>query len=188
MNITEAIRGRASTRMFTDQAVSRDVIHQILDAARWAPSGVNTQPWQVAVVMGDAKRKIGDALVEARSLGQVANPDYKYYAERLTEPYRSRQKACGLALYGALGIGRDDTQDRMAQWLKNYHGFGAPARAEYSPSWLASCIVPVSFSGKLLTASIIHDLAVPLQVDFRACHATTRRCPFQGGTTPKQAL
>ncbi len=126
MNITEAIRGRASTRMFTDQAVSRDVIHQILDAARWAPSGVNTQPWQVAVVMGDAKRKIGDALVEARSLGQVANPDYKYYAERLTEPYRSRQKACGLALYGALGIGRDDTQDRMAQWLKNYHGFGAP--------------------------------------------------------------
>lgn len=45
MNITEAIRDRASIRAFTDREVSRDVIHQILDTARWAPSGVNTQPW-----------------------------------------------------------------------------------------------------------------------------------------------
>ena len=85
MNITEAIRGRASTRMFTDQAVSRDVIHQILDTARWAPSGVNTQPWQVAVVTGEAKRKLGDAMVEACVERREVNSDYNYYADRFPE-------------------------------------------------------------------------------------------------------
>jgi len=126
VNITEAIRDRASIRAFTDREVSRDVIHQILDTARWAPSGVNTQPWQVVVITGDTKQKIGDALIEARSSGQTPNPDYKYYVDRFAEPYRSRQEACGLALYGALGIERGDKQARMDQWMKNYHGFGAP--------------------------------------------------------------
>jgi nitroreductase len=126
LDINEAIRNRASTRAFEDRAVPRDLIHEILDTARWAPSGVNTQPWQVAVVSGETKQKMGDALVEARKSGQIPNPDYKYYAERFVDPYRSRQKACGFALYGALGIEHGDKEARIVQWLKNYHGFGAP--------------------------------------------------------------
>ncbi len=126
MEISEAIRHRASTRAYLDRPVSRDVIDQILETSRWAPSGVNTQPWRVAVVMGETKRRLGEALAEARLSGQAPDPDYNYYPDRFPEPYRSRRKACGLALYGALGIERDDMESRMAQWLKNYHGFGAP--------------------------------------------------------------
>jgi nitroreductase len=126
MDVNEAIRNRASTRAFVDRPVPRNVLHDILDTARWAPSGVNTQPWQVAVVMGETKRQMGAALSDARASGQAPNPDYQYYAERLVDPYRARQKACGFALYGALKIERDDKEARMAQWLKNYHGFGAP--------------------------------------------------------------
>ena len=126
LNVTEAIRGRASTRAFVQRPVAKDVIYQILDTARWAPSSVNTQPWHVAVVTGTTKQQIGEALVEARRSGQKANPDYKHYADRFPEPYRSRQKACGSALYGALRIEQTDKEARMGQWLKNYHGFGAP--------------------------------------------------------------
>ncbi|MGY8696488.1 MAG: nitroreductase [Verrucomicrobiia bacterium] len=125
MNIIDAIRNRASVRAFIDRSVSKDVIHKILDTARWAPSGANIQPWQVVVISGDTKRKIGDALVEARSSGQASKPDYRYYAKRIAEPYRSRQKSCGAALYETLGIRRDDKEARTHQWLKNYHGFGA---------------------------------------------------------------
>lgn len=128
MNINGAIRGRASTRAFLDRPVPRDVIHLILDASRWAPSGVNTQPWQVAVVTGVAKRQMNEALVDARGSGQKPNPDYSYYVARFPEPYRSRQKACGTALYGALGIQYDDKEARVNQWLKNYRGFGAPVQ------------------------------------------------------------
>lgn len=123
----EAVRDRASTRAFLDRPVSKDVIHQILDTARWAPSGANTQPWRVVVVTGETKQRLGDVLVEARSSGRTANPDYNYYVEpSFPEPYRARQVACGFALYGALDIERSDRKGRRAQWLKNYHGFGAP--------------------------------------------------------------
>ena len=67
MDIIEAIRDRVSTRAFVDRDVSKEVIEEVLDTARWAPSGVNTQPWQVAVVTGDTKQRIGDALAQARS-------------------------------------------------------------------------------------------------------------------------
>ena len=126
LSVIDAIRHRASTRAFEDRSVDKNVIHQILDTARWAPSGVNTQPWQVVVISRETKKKVATALIEARSSGQTPNPDYHYYSKRITEPYRSRQRACGAALYGALDIERTDKEARIKQWFKNYNGFGAP--------------------------------------------------------------
>ncbi|MFA7097524.1 MAG: nitroreductase [Gammaproteobacteria bacterium] len=126
MNTLEAIKARRSTRAFLDKPVPRELVHSILDTARWAPSGVNTQPWQVAVITGETKRRIGDAIIAAREAGTPESPDYAYYPERWDEPYKSRRKACGLALYQALGIGRDDQEARKAAWYRNYHFFGAP--------------------------------------------------------------
>ncbi|MDF1659958.1 MAG: nitroreductase [Verrucomicrobiales bacterium] len=125
MDIIEAIRGRASTRAFLDQPVDRETIEAVLEAARWAPSGGNTQPWEVAVVTGDRKREIGDRMVEALRSGDKGNADYQYYAHRFPEPYRTRRFTCGMALYDALGIDRGDKETRGEQWEKNYHGFDA---------------------------------------------------------------
>ena len=58
MNVIEALHQRKSTRAFLPRAVDKAVIEEILDAARHAPSGANTQPWQVAVVMGEKKREL----------------------------------------------------------------------------------------------------------------------------------
>jgi len=55
MNVIEALEQRKSTRAFLSKEVEREKINTILDAARHAPSGTNTQPWQVAVVTGEAK-------------------------------------------------------------------------------------------------------------------------------------
>ena len=46
---------RKSTRAFLDKDVSIDLINEIINQAKTAPSGVNTQPWQVAVVTGASK-------------------------------------------------------------------------------------------------------------------------------------
>lgn len=126
MDILEAIRTRHSVRAFLDKPVPRATVEAVLDAARWAPSGVNTQPWEVAVVTGETKRRIAEAIIAARTAKVPENPDYSYYPDRWDEPYKSRRKACGLALYQALGIGRDDTEARKAAWYRNYHFFGAP--------------------------------------------------------------
>ncbi len=126
MNISDAIRQRRSTRAFLDKPVARQTVTEILDIARWAPSGVNTQPWQVCIVQGETKRRLGDALIRARDSGQTENPDYAYYPRQWVSPYRDRRKACGLALYQSLGIQREDTEKQKQAWYRNYRFFDAP--------------------------------------------------------------
>ncbi|OGI48500.1 MAG: nitroreductase [Candidatus Muproteobacteria bacterium RIFCSPHIGHO2_12_FULL_60_33] len=126
MEVLEAIHRRASTRAYLDKPVDRATVEAILDAARWAPSGTNAQPWQVVVVTSETKQKISTALLAERIAGRPENPDYAYYPKQWNEPYKSRRVACGLALYRAMKIGRDDKDARLKAWNNNYSFFGAP--------------------------------------------------------------
>ena len=51
----DAIYTRRSIRKFRPDALPRDVIDAILDAARVAPSGKNAQPWRFVVLGGESK-------------------------------------------------------------------------------------------------------------------------------------
>ena len=62
MDVTEAIRQRRSVRKYTDEEVSDDDVAQLLDAALWAPSAGNVQPWEFVVVKDkETKHKLSDA-------------------------------------------------------------------------------------------------------------------------------
>jgi len=50
MELSEVMRTTPATRTFTDEPVGDDVVHRILDHARFAPSGGNRQGWHVVVV------------------------------------------------------------------------------------------------------------------------------------------
>ncbi len=50
METVEAIKSRRSVRDFTHESVSDEVVGQILEAGRWAPSGLNNQAWRFIVV------------------------------------------------------------------------------------------------------------------------------------------
>tara|TARA_R110000782_G_scaffold73615_15_gene147332 strand:- start:803 stop:1468 length:666 start_codon:yes stop_codon:yes gene_type:complete len=126
MNITEIIRDRISTRAYVNKMVSRETITHILDTARWSPSGTNTQPWKVVVVQGETKQAISNALLNAQKQGVKPNPDYDYYPTEWVEPFKSRRFECGMALYKALEIGREDKEKRLEAALANYRFFGAP--------------------------------------------------------------
>lgn len=126
MNVSEAIKGRKSVRAFLDKEVSREQVEAILDTARWSPSGVNTQPWQVFVLTGEKKTGLQQQIVERFLGGEKGAMDYQYYPEQWEEPYTTRRKECGMALYGALAIKREDKQRRMEQWIANYRAFDAP--------------------------------------------------------------
>ena len=57
----ELTRARRSIRAFRDKPVPEDVIHDVLEAANWAPSMANSQLWDFIVVYDDElKREIGD--------------------------------------------------------------------------------------------------------------------------------
>jgi nitroreductase len=62
MDVFEAISGRRSVRSFRADGVSDDFVKRLLEAARWAPSAGNVQPWDFVVVRKpDMKRALGEA-------------------------------------------------------------------------------------------------------------------------------
>lgn len=126
MDVIDALKKRKSTRAFLDKAVSEEKIFKILDAARHAPSGTNTQPWQVAVVSGEQKRRLQQLMENAFRNQGKGEMDYQYYPLDWQEPYKGRRKACGLQLYSTLRITRADKDKQIEQWAANYRAFDAP--------------------------------------------------------------
>jgi nitroreductase len=52
MELMEAIYQRRAVRSYTDQAVEKSTVMELLQAARLAPSAANQQPWAFAVIRG----------------------------------------------------------------------------------------------------------------------------------------
>lgn len=126
MDVIDAMRGRISVRAYLDKPVSRQRLEQVLEAARWAPSGTNTQPWQVVAASGAVRQRIADALVAHAAAGGAPSAHYDYYPNTFVEPYKGRRWRCGMQLYGALGIAADDKSARQRAMLRNFEFFGAP--------------------------------------------------------------
>lgn len=55
--VLKAIRERRTVTRFKPSEVGQDKIDAILEAARWAPSFVNSQPWSIIVVRSEEMRK-----------------------------------------------------------------------------------------------------------------------------------
>ncbi len=50
MNFEELVRQRRSVRRFEDRSLPPEMVDTLLEAAQWAPSGGNLQPWHFYVV------------------------------------------------------------------------------------------------------------------------------------------
>ena len=70
MDVLEAISSRKSIRAFTDQAVSRQTVEQLLEISQRAPSGTNTQPWHVYVCAGEVRQAITDDVLAMAARGE----------------------------------------------------------------------------------------------------------------------
>jgi nitroreductase len=126
MNVKDALINRKSTRAFLEKEVDISLIEQILQSSSHAPSGTNTQPWQVAVVMGETRLFLTQEMEKAFRAGVKGCMDYQYYPKEWKEPYKARRRACGLQMYRALQISREDKQRQLDQWAANYRAFDAP--------------------------------------------------------------
>jgi len=94
-----------------------------------APSGTNTQPWQVHVLTGAARARLAAAIVAAYDDPEQArshSEEYAYYPREWVEPYLGRRRKVGWDLYGLLGIGKADKTRMHAQHRRNYQFFDAP--------------------------------------------------------------
>lgn len=118
------MRDRRSVRGFTPDCIADDELASLLTDAQHAPSWCNIQPWRVAVTRPPFTQRLTAALLHAATTS-VPTPEVPFLVE-YPPPYRENRRACGGALYAAMGIPRDDKSGRHAAWLRNFAGFDAP--------------------------------------------------------------
>lgn len=128
--LSELYRERSSTRGFLPEPLERGELEALFADAQQAPSWCNIQPWRVVVTSPPRTAEVSAALLEAAQAG-LPSPDVAFPGE-YPEPYLARRRACGGALYGAMGIERGDRQGRWGAWLRNYELFDAPHLAVVS--------------------------------------------------------
>jgi len=132
-SVDAAIESRFSARAFLPRPVPRELLTELLHVASRAPSGTNTQPWNVYVLQGERKdelvQKVCDAhdaiAVDPQTATQYRE-EYDYYPEKWVSPYIDRRRECGFGLYGVLGIGKGDKACMHEQHQRNFRFFDAP--------------------------------------------------------------
>lgn len=120
------ITRRHCKRAFLDRPVPPEVLERVLAAAAHAPSPRNTQFWQVAVVMGEARDELSGKLCAAMDSGEPYEPDYANRPAPMGERHERRAFAWGAAFYGALRIDRADRAGRREFERRNLRFYGAP--------------------------------------------------------------
>lgn len=87
MDVIETVRARRSIRTFKPDPVPEKTIREILDIARWSPSGGDVQPWYFVVLSGKVLENVKARLVEkAKTWNGTTYPDAKPDLPR-TGPY-----------------------------------------------------------------------------------------------------
>ena len=144
--VDAAITSRHSMRAYLPTPVPRETIEDILHVASRAPSGTNTQPWQVHVLTGAARDRLCQRVLAAHNDPAEAaqhQEEYAYYPREWTSPYIDRRRKVGWDLYGLLGIAKGDKARMHHQHGRNYLFFDAPVgliftidRVMQQGSWL----------------------------------------------------
>ncbi|MFW5937196.1 MAG: nitroreductase [Desulfosalsimonas sp.] len=127
MNVIEAIKKRNSIRGFKTEPVASGVIESILETAVYAPSALNSQPWEFTVVAGEVLENICRENIENLRSGQSGGPEHTTGLWPKDSVFRQRQVGLAKQLFSLMGIEREDKEKRQ-QWLeRGFRFFDAPA-------------------------------------------------------------
>jgi len=119
------LASRHSCRSFTPETVDRADLERVLEMAQRTATWCNAQPWTSYVLSGETLERTRETLTAHVAGGADKEPDL-LDPETYTDERLARRRQAGFALYGALGIERDDHEARGRQHLENFRFFGAP--------------------------------------------------------------
>jgi len=112
--LNEAIAQRRSIRNYLEKSVPKEVIERLIEAAIWAPSGSNAQPWAFSVIENTDKLYQLSQEIKAYLLENLDRiPNLQKYRETLSNPdYRVFYNApCLLTIYAKYQSGPNAVGD-----------------------------------------------------------------------------
>ncbi len=79
------MRNRRTRRKFSSKEVPFDLVQEVLQAFRWAPSGANRQPWKLVLIRDEAQK------VRIRELMEQGEKEFHPRAPRWMQQFFSEQ-------------------------------------------------------------------------------------------------
>ncbi len=120
MSVLEVIKSRRSIRVFEKRVPPKEVIRECLEAAIWAPSATDQQPWEFIVAKGDELEKISD-IIEENFAQRMQDSDP--FGDDLPESCKKRQQAIMSTL---IQIAEKEGIDPNSVFQKSLRFFEAP--------------------------------------------------------------
>ncbi len=106
MNIVRLFQDRRSVRGYTSDEISNDIILRILEAARWAPSAHNAQPWRLVVIREPiVKKKLAEAMARRWRKDMRRDGVSKEHCEALTKASIQRFSKAPVLIVACLTMG-----------------------------------------------------------------------------------
>jgi len=158
MELEAAVKGRRSIRKFTERKVPGLLIDEILDAARWAPSWGNTQPWEFTVLAGAPLAAFMEANERMLSGGLAAAPDVPM-PEAWPSPLKERYGRMGRTILELMGIDRADREARNRLYARMAGLYGAP------------CLIVVAVPRDVAVEYALFDAGLVVQTICLLAHA-----------------
>ena len=121
----EVILGRRSTRGYKPEPVPKAVIKEVIELAMRAPSSLNTQPWNFYVVSGAPLDRIRAGNTERNLAGVPDSREFRSHGA-YEGAHRERQIEIAKQLFGAMGIERNNQEQRRDWVLRGFRQFDAP--------------------------------------------------------------
>ncbi len=125
MDYNDIVHERRSIRGYQQKPVPRELIEEIIDLAKRAPSSMNTQPWHFHVITGEPLERIRKGNTEKMMSGSAVDREIKMN-HGYEGPHRERQIEIAVQLFEAMGIARDDKQKRQDWVMRGFRQFDAP--------------------------------------------------------------
>ncbi len=114
MLVEEAIRSRASIKVFSDEPVAPAVIERCLEAAVWAPNHHLTEPWQFRVIAGEMRELLART-VKASMLHDATGLDVAVMQAKALKERRGLLSAPAIVtVYSDTGADERATRENFA--------------------------------------------------------------------------
>ncbi len=134
MQLNKAIKERWSPRSFSDKPVTQEMLELLFEAARWAPSSRNAQPWNYFYVRRENRNKFQDVV----NILTGINPDWAKNAQVLmisvmkkNLDYKNRPNGKALHDIGAANVSMAIQASEMGMQIHQMGGFDKEKATDY---------------------------------------------------------